>query len=159
MTKPKPCIAKVSVTRPVTLLIWKGWPVLHTQGVPLVVDNTVASPVLCKPIQFGADIVVHSITKYVGGHGNSLGGVIVDSGKFPCVGLKCERFPQFSQPEAAYHGVVYNEAFGPVAFIARARTVPFAQHWFHIVTNECLPAAARVGNTVTAHGTSRRKCP
>ncbi|WP_316677091.1 O-acetylhomoserine aminocarboxypropyltransferase/cysteine synthase family protein [uncultured Tolumonas sp.] len=97
--------------------------VAHAQGVPLVVDNTVASPVLCKPIQFGADIVVHSITKYVGGHGNSLGGVIVDSGKFPWAD-HAERFPQFSQPEAAYHGVVYNEAFGPAAFIARARTVP-----------------------------------
>jgi len=97
--------------------------VAHAKGVPLVVDNTVASPVLCKPIQFGADIVVHSITKYVGGHGNSLGGVIVDSGKFPWAEHK-DRFPQFSNPEASYHGVIYNEAFGPAAFIARARTVP-----------------------------------
>ena len=97
--------------------------VAHAQGVPMVVDNTVASPILCKPIEFGADIVVHSLTKYVGGHGNSLGGVIVDSGKFDWVKNK-ERFPQFNNPEPAYHGVVYTEAFGPAAFIARARTVP-----------------------------------
>ena len=97
--------------------------VAHAQGVPMVVDNTVASPILCKPIEFGADIVVHSLTKYVGGHGNSLGGVIVDSGKFDWVKNK-ERFPQFNNPEPAYHGVVYTDAFGPAAFIARARTVP-----------------------------------
>ncbi|KFZ38777.1 O-acetylhomoserine aminocarboxypropyltransferase [Shewanella mangrovi] len=95
----------------------------HAKGVPVVVDNTVASPVLCKPIQFGADIVVHSITKYVGGHGTTLGGVIVDSGKFPWA-QHADRFPQFSQPEPSYHGVVYNDTFGPAAFIARARTVP-----------------------------------
>lgn len=97
--------------------------VAHARGIPLIVDNTVASPVLCKPIQFGADIVVHSITKYVGGHGNSLGGVIVDSGKFPWAEHK-ERFPMFSTPEPAYHGVVYTESFDAAAFIARARTVP-----------------------------------
>jgi O-acetylhomoserine (thiol)-lyase len=79
--------------------------------------------VLCKPIEFGADIVVHSLTKYIGGHGNSLGGIIVDSGKFPWAEHK-ERFPQLNTPEPAYHGVVYTEAFGPAAFIARARTVP-----------------------------------
>jgi O-acetylhomoserine (thiol)-lyase len=97
--------------------------VAHAQGVPLVIDNTVATPILCKPIAFGADIVVHSITKYVGGHGNSLGGVIVDSGTFPWAEHK-ERFPVFNQPEPSYHGVVYTETFGPAAFIARARTVP-----------------------------------
>ncbi|MDW6091736.1 O-acetylhomoserine aminocarboxypropyltransferase/cysteine synthase family protein [Vibrio rhizosphaerae] len=96
---------------------------VHAKGVPVVVDNTVATPVLCKPISFGADIVVHSMTKYIGGHGTSLGGVIVDSGKFPWKEHQ-ERFPEFSQPEASYHGVVYNEQFGDAAFIARARTVP-----------------------------------
>jgi O-acetylhomoserine (thiol)-lyase len=95
----------------------------HAQGVPVIVDNTVASPILCKPIQYGADIVVHSITKYVGGHGNSLGGVIVDSGKFPWAEHQT-RFPVFNQPEPSYHGVVYIEQFGAAAFIARARTVP-----------------------------------
>ncbi|CAH7007388.1 O-acetyl-L-homoserine sulfhydrylase 1 [Vibrio chagasii] len=95
----------------------------HAQGVPVIVDNTVATPVLCKPIEFGADIVVHSLTKYVGGHGTTLGGVIVDSGKFPWAEHK-ERFPVFNQPEPSYHGVVYTEAFGEAAFIGRARTVP-----------------------------------
>lgn len=96
--------------------------VAHTHGVPLVVDNTVATPVLCKPIEHGADIVVHSLTKYIGGHGNSIGGLIVDSGKFDWLSQKA-RFPQFSNPEPAYHGVVYTNAFGPAAFIARVRTV------------------------------------
>lgn len=95
----------------------------HAQGVPVIVDNTVATPVLCKPIEFGADIVVHSLTKYVGGHGTTLGGVIVDSGKFPWAQYK-DRFPVFNQPEPSYHGVVYTEAFGEAAFIGRARTVP-----------------------------------
>lgn len=97
--------------------------VAHAQGVPLIVDNTVASPVLCKPISFGADIVVHSLTKYVGGHGTSLGGIIVDSGRFDWV-ANAARFPQLSQPEPSYHGVIYTDAFGAAAFIGRVRTVP-----------------------------------
>lgn len=95
----------------------------HQQGVPVIVDNTVATPTLCKPIQFGADIVVHSLTKYVGGHGTSLGGIIVDGGTFPWQKYK-DRFPVMNQPEPSYHGVVYTEAFGDAAFIGRARTVP-----------------------------------
>ncbi|MHA2707198.1 O-acetylhomoserine aminocarboxypropyltransferase/cysteine synthase family protein [Vibrio owensii] len=95
----------------------------HAQGVPVIVDNTVATPVLCKPIEFGADIVVHSLTKYVGDHGTTLGGIIIDSGKFPWA-LHKDRFPVFNQPEPSYHGVVYTEAFGEAAFIGRARTVP-----------------------------------
>lgn len=95
----------------------------HAKGVPVIVDNTVATPALCKPIEFGADIVVHSLTKYIGGHGTTLGGVIVDSGKFPWAQHK-DRFPVFNQPEPSYHGVVYTEAFGDAAFIGRARTVP-----------------------------------
>ena len=94
----------------------------HKKGVPLIVDNTVASPALLNPIEYGADIVVHSLTKYVGGHGTTLGGVIVDSGNFPWA-EHADRFPRFQEPEPAYHGVVYNEAFGPAAFVARARTV------------------------------------
>lgn len=97
--------------------------VAHKHGVPLIVDNTVASPCITKPIAHGADIVVHSLTKYIGGHGNSLGGIIVDSGKFDWVANK-ERFKMLNEPEPAYHGVVYTEAMGPAAFIARARTVP-----------------------------------
>ena len=95
----------------------------HKHGVPVIVDNTVATPVLTKPIEYGCDIVVHSLTKYMGGHGTSLGGVIVDSGKFPWAENKA-RFPMLSTPEPAYHGAVYTEALGPAAFIGRARTVP-----------------------------------
>jgi O-acetylhomoserine (thiol)-lyase len=95
----------------------------HRHGVAVIVDNTVASPALCNPIEFGADIVVHSLTKYVGGHGTTIGGVIVDSGKFPWA-EHAQRYPELNQPEPSYHGVVYTEAFGPAAFIGRARTVP-----------------------------------
>ena len=95
----------------------------HKHGVAVIVDNTVATPTLCNPIQFGADIVVHSLTKYIGGHGTSIGGIIVDSGKFPWVENKA-RYPQLTEPEPSYHGVVYSEALGEAAFIGRARTVP-----------------------------------
>jgi O-acetylhomoserine (thiol)-lyase len=95
----------------------------HAAGVPLIVDNTVATPALIKPICWGADIVVNSLTKYMGGHGNSLGGVIVDSGKFPWADYP-ERFHMLTEPEASYHGVVYTEAMAEAAYIARARTVP-----------------------------------
>ena len=95
----------------------------HTHGVPLIVDNTVATPALIKPINYGADIVVNSLTKYMGGHGNSLGGVIVDGGQFPWEKYP-EKFHMLNEPEASYHGVVYTEAMGPAAYIARARTVP-----------------------------------
>ena len=89
----------------------------------MIVDNTVASPVLCAPIEFGADIVVHSVTKYIGGHGTTIGGIIVDSGKFPWA-ENAERYACLNEPEPAYHGVVYTEALGPAAYIGRARTVP-----------------------------------
>jgi len=95
----------------------------HEHGVPLIVDNTVATPALIKPIEYGADIVANSLTKYMGGHGNSLGGVIVDSGKFPWHQYP-EKFHMLNEPEASYHGVVYTEAMGEAAYIARARTVP-----------------------------------
>ncbi|MCB8925613.1 MAG: O-acetylhomoserine aminocarboxypropyltransferase/cysteine synthase [Ardenticatenaceae bacterium] len=95
----------------------------HKHGVPVIVDNTVATPILIRPIDYGADIVVHSLTKYMGGHGNSLGGVIVDSGKFPWA-EHADRFPMLNTPEPSYHGVVYTAALGPAAFIGRARTVP-----------------------------------
>ncbi|MBP7999727.1 MAG: aminotransferase class I/II-fold pyridoxal phosphate-dependent enzyme [Chloroflexi bacterium] len=97
--------------------------VAHKHGVPFIIDNTVATPILTRPIDYGADIVVHSLTKYIGGHGNSLGGAIVDSGKFPWA-EHAERFPMLNQPEPAYHGVVYTQALGPAAYIGRARTVP-----------------------------------
>ncbi|WP_203566468.1 O-acetylhomoserine aminocarboxypropyltransferase/cysteine synthase family protein [Aestuariimicrobium ganziense] len=94
----------------------------HAQGLPLVVDNTVPTPYLCRPFEHGADIVVHATTKYVGGHGTSLGGVIVDSGRFDW-SAHAERFPGLTKPDAAYHGVVWTEAVGQAAYIIRARTV------------------------------------
>ncbi len=97
--------------------------VAHAAGVPLIVDNTVPSPYLCRPFEHGADIVVHALTKYLGGHGNSIGGVIVDSGKFPWAEHK-ERFKRLNEPDVSYHGVVYTEALGAAAYIARARVVP-----------------------------------
>jgi O-acetylhomoserine (thiol)-lyase len=94
----------------------------HAHGVPLIVDNTVATPALIKPIAWGADIVVNSLTKYMGGHGNSLGGVIVDGGEFPWA-EHAEKFHMLTEPEASYHGVVYTEALGAAAYIGRVRTV------------------------------------
>ncbi|RQP22706.1 O-acetylhomoserine aminocarboxypropyltransferase/cysteine synthase family protein [Piscinibacter terrae] len=97
--------------------------IAHAHGVPLIVDNTVPSPYLSRPIEHGADIVVHSLTKYLGGHGNSVGGAIIDSGKFPWAQHK-ERFKRLNEPDVSYHGVVYTEALGAAAYIGRARVVP-----------------------------------
>ena len=97
--------------------------VAHKHGVPVIVDNTVPSPYLCRPFEHGADIVVHALTKYLGGHGNSLGGIIVDSGKFPWAEHKA-KFKRLNEPDVSYHGVVYTEALGAAAYIGRARVVP-----------------------------------
>jgi O-acetylhomoserine (thiol)-lyase len=97
--------------------------IAHRHGVPLIVDNTVPTPYLCRPFEHGADIVVHSLTKYLGGHGNSIGGMIVDSGKFAWAEHKA-RFRRLNEPDVSYHGVVYTEALGPAAYIGRARVVP-----------------------------------
>ena len=96
--------------------------VARRHGVPLIVDNTVATPILLRPIDYGADIVVHSLTKFLGGHGTTLGGAIVDSGKFPWK-EQAQRFPMFNLPDASYHGLVYTEHFGAAAYIARCRSV------------------------------------
>jgi O-acetylhomoserine (thiol)-lyase len=96
--------------------------VAHKHGVPLVVDNTVATPILLRPIEYGADIVVHSLTKFMGGHGTTLGGSIVDSGKFPWA-AHADRFPMFSEPDPSYHGLSYTGHFGPAAYLARCRSV------------------------------------
>lgn len=97
--------------------------IAHRHGVPLIVDNTVATPYLCRVFDHGADIVVHSLTKYIGGHGTTLGGMIVDSGRFDWVANK-ERFPMLNEPDPSYHGVVYTEALGPAAYIGRCRVIP-----------------------------------
>ena len=97
--------------------------IAHKHGVPLIVDNTVATPYLCRPFELGADIVIHSLTKYIGGHGTSIGGVIIDSGTFDWAGNKA-RFPVLNEPDPSYHGVVYTEALGAAAFIGRCRVGP-----------------------------------
>lgn len=97
--------------------------IAHAHGIPLIVDNTVPTPYLCRPFEYGADIVVHALTKYMGGHGNSIGGVLVDSGKFPWAEHR-ERFACLNEPDPSYHGVVYTEALGEAAYIGRARVVP-----------------------------------
>ena len=96
--------------------------VAHRHGIPLVVDNTVATPILLKPFDYGADIAVHSLTKFLGGHGTTLGGAIVDSGRFPWT-EHARRFPAFNEPDASYHGLVYTKQFGTSAYIQRARSV------------------------------------
>ncbi|MGH8672230.1 MAG: O-acetylhomoserine aminocarboxypropyltransferase/cysteine synthase family protein, partial [Burkholderiales bacterium] len=95
----------------------------HKRGVPLIVDNTVPTPYLCRPFEHGADIVVHSLTKYMGGHGTTIGGIIVDSGEFPWAEHK-QRFRRLNEPDVSYHGVVYTQALGAAAYIGRARVVP-----------------------------------
>jgi len=107
--------------------------VAHAHGVPLIVDNTVATPILLKPIDFGADVVVHSLTKFLGGHGTTLGGIIVDGGRFPW-SAHPDRFPMFNRPDASYHGLVYVEHFKEAAYIARCRSV------YQRTTGAVLPA-------------------
>tara|TARA_R110000824_G_scaffold336_1_gene1768 strand:- start:188460 stop:189734 length:1275 start_codon:yes stop_codon:yes gene_type:complete len=97
--------------------------IAHKHGIPLIVDNTVATPFLCRVFDLGADISIHSLTKYIGGHGTSIGGVIVDSGKFNWAAHK-EKYPMLNEPDPSYHGVVYTEALGEAAFIGRCRVVP-----------------------------------
>jgi O-acetylhomoserine (thiol)-lyase len=95
----------------------------HSHGIPVIVDNTVPSPYLCRPFEHGCDIVVHALTKYMGGHGTTIGGIVVDSGKFPWT-EHAARFPMLNEPDVSYHGVVYTEALGPAAYIGRCRVVP-----------------------------------
>ena len=97
--------------------------IAHKHGIPLIVDNTVPTPYLCRPIDFGADIVIHTLTKYMGGHGTTIGGAIVDSGKFDWA-KEPKKYPMLNEPDPSYHGVVYTEALGPAAFIGRCRVVP-----------------------------------
>ncbi len=97
--------------------------IAHAHGIPLIVDNTVATPFLCKPFEHGADIVVHSLTKYIGGHGTTIAGVIIDSGNFDWK-ASANKFPMLNEPDPSYHGVVYTEALGAAAFIGRCRVVP-----------------------------------
>ena len=103
--------------------IQKWAEIAHKHGIPLIVDNTVATPFLCRPFEHGADIVIHSLTKYIGGHGTTVAGIVVDSGKFDWK-ASADKFPMMNQPDPSYHGVVYTEALGEAAFIGRCRVVP-----------------------------------
>jgi O-acetylhomoserine (thiol)-lyase len=107
--------------------------VAHRHGVPLVVDNTVATPILLRPIDYGADVIVQSLTKFMGGHGTTLGGAVIDGGRFPWRD-HADRFPMFNEPDASYHGMVYVDHFGPSAYVARARSV------YQRTTGAVLPA-------------------
>ena len=112
-----------SATRSSTSSTSRAWAdAAHAQGLPLIVDNTAPTPFLCRPFDLGADIVVHSATKYIGGHGTSIGGIIVDSGNFDWA-AHADRFPGLTEPDRRYHGVVWTEAVGEIAYIIRARTV------------------------------------
>jgi hypothetical protein len=124
--------------------------VAHAAGVPLIVDNTVTSPYLCRPFEHGADIVVHSLTKYLGGHGTTIGGAIVDSGKFPWAEHKA-RFKRLNEPDVSYHGVVYTEALGP-----RTRCSP-PQHGSGALSHEFISDPAGCRDPRAAHGPHLRK--
>ena len=115
--------------------------VAHKHGVPLIVDNTVATPILLRPIDYGADVVVHSLTKFLGGHGTTLGGAIVDSGNFPWK-ERASRFPMFSQPDPSYHGLVYTDHYGRTAYIGRCRSVYQRNTGAVLLSPECIFAAA-----------------
>ncbi len=116
--------------------------VAHRAGVPLIVDNTVPTPILMRPIEYGADIVLHSLTKFLGGHGTSLGGIIVDSGNFDWQ-QHAARYPTFTTPDESYHGLVYTEHYGKKAFLGRCRSVYHKQnHGCGVGSLECIPAAS-----------------
>jgi len=129
----------------------------HAQGLPLIVDNTVPTPYLTRPIEHGADIVVHSLTKYIGGHGTSIGGAIVDGGKFPWAEHKA-RFRRLNEPEISYHGVVYTEALGPAAFIGRVRTVLLRNTGARHLAVQQLPDPAGAGDIGSPYGSPCREC-
>ena len=127
------------------------------QGVPLVVDNTVTTPYLLRPFDHGAAIVVHSATKFIGGHGTSIGGLIVDSGKFDWAGSG--RFAAFLEPDPAYHGLKFHETFGPLTFILRARVLGSARHGRGHQPVQRLAVAAGAGDPGLAHGAPQRQRP
>ncbi len=132
--------------------------IAHAHGIPLIVDNTVPSPYLCRPFEHGADIVVHALTKYMGGHGNSIGGIIVDSGKFPWAEHK-ERFKRLNEPDVSYHGVVYTEALGAAAFIGRARVVPLRNMGAAISPMNAFLFLQGIDTLEPAHGPHLRQRP
>ena len=130
--------------------------VAHERGVPLIVDNTVATPILLRPIAHGADIVVHSLTKFMGGHGVAMGGAIVDSGAFDWR-AQAKRFPQFSEPDESYHGLVYVDRFGAEAYLARARSVYQRTTGAVLAPMSAFLLLQGIETRRAAHGAPRRK--
>ena len=131
--------------------------VAHRHGVPLIVDNTVPTPMLVRPIEYGADIVVHSLTKFMGGHGTTLGGIVVDCGSFPWTSTPT-RYPMFTQPDESYHGLVYTEHYGAAAFIGRCRSVYQRTDGRGALADERVSAAAGHRDRRAAHRAPRREC-
>ena len=129
--------------------------VAHSRGIPLIVDNTFATPVLCRPFEYGADIVVHSTTKYMDGHATQLGGVIVDSGNFDWTN---GNFPEFTEPDQSYHGVVYTRDFGRAAYITKARVAADARPGLLPFCAGCLFAQSWAGNAAPADGAPLSEC-
>ena len=132
--------------------------VAHARGVPVIVDNTVPTPYLSRPFEHGADVVVHSVTKYIGGHGTIIGGALVDSGRFDWA-ANAERFPSLTQPDPSYHGMVYTEAVGELAYIVRARVVPPPQHRRRDLAPHRLPRPPGAGDAPVADGPHLRQRP
>ena len=130
----------------------------HRHGVPLIVDNTVASPVLLRPFAFGADIVVHSLTKFIGGHGTTLGGAIIDSGRFPWA-EHAARFPALNTPDPGYHGLIYASHFGQTAFIERCRNFALRTTGAVLAPLSAFPAVAGPRDIVVAGRKACAKCP
>lgn len=130
--------------------------IAHRHGIPLIVDNTMASPYLCRPFEWGADIVTHSLTKFLGGHGNSLGGVLVESGRFNWA--QNDKFPTMTTPTEAYHGITFYETFGDFAFTMKARAGRAARFRPVPVADKRLPSHHRHRNPALAHGAPRSQC-
>ena len=130
--------------------------VAHKHGIPLIVDSTFATPYLLRPLEHGADVVVHSATKFIGGHGTVMGGIIIDGGKFDWT--QNDKFPGLSKPNPSYHGVVFTEACGNAAYIMKIRTTLMPRSRCSTLSVQFLLAAARSGNPVFAGRTARRKC-
>ena len=130
--------------------------IAHEAGIPLIVDNTVTTPYLLRPFEWGADIVIHSLTKFLGGHGTSIGGIIVDSGRFDWTQ---GGFPGLAEPDPSYHGMRFTEAFGNLAYILKARVQLLARHGPGAQPLQCLPHPARRGDPLPAHGAPQRERP
>ena len=156
---PARCSAKRSAIRPATSSTSRPSPtVAHAHGVPLIVDNTVATPLMLKPIEHGADVVMHSLTKFIGGHGTTLGGAIIDGGRFRWAD-HADRFPMFSEPEPAFHGVVFGTEFPDTAFVARARSIHLRNTGATLVALQRVPVAAGIWRPCRCDSNGTRATP